>query len=104
MSAKMLRRGLIPVTAMALVFAALGVVAVLPALAANEERGRALYENQCQSCHEQWAHSRTSRKAKSLADLQRLTAAWSTHAGLEWNAEEIDDVVGYLDAKFYHFK
>lgn len=72
--------------------------------AANPERGQALYETQCESCHSDWAHSRKHRKTKSLADLRKRTAAWSTHSGLDWSAEEIDDVVAYLDKRFYHFK
>lgn len=76
----------------------------LPAVAVNLERGRALYENQCETCHDGWVHSRTHRKASSRADLRSRTAAWSTHGGLNWSSEEIDDVVEYLDAHFYHFK
>lgn len=74
------------------------------AQAENQERGRALYENQCESCHEGWAHSRSNRKAKSLAELRSRTAGWSEHSGLDWSSEEIDDVVEYLNDQFYHFK
>lgn len=58
----------------------------------------------CKSCHEEWAHSRANHKAKSLADVRRRTAAWSTHGGLDWSSEEIDDVAEYLNVHFYHFK
>ncbi len=87
-----------------LVCAAASVMYSSPTQATNQERGRALYENQCKTCHEGWVHGRTHRKARSLADLRSRTAAWSTHGGLEWSSEEIDDVVDYLDAHFYHFK
>lgn len=90
--------------AQVLVCAAAGMMYSLPTQAANQERGRALYENQCETCHDGWAHSPAHRKARSLADLRRRTAAWSTHGGLDWSSEEIDDVVEYLNAHFYHFK
>jgi mono/diheme cytochrome c family protein len=79
-------------------------ILTLSAQAENQERGRALYENQCETCHGDWAHSRKARKAKSIADLRSRVAAWSVHSGLDWRPEEIDDVVEYLDTQFYHFK
>ena len=86
------------------VFAALVLICSQPSWASNPERGRALYENQCESCHAEWAHARTNRKAKSLADLRLRATAWSTHGGLDWNSEEVNDVVEYLNVHFYHFK
>jgi mono/diheme cytochrome c family protein len=67
------------------------------------DRGQALYENHCQTCHDETAHTRESRRATSVGDLHRWVATWSYHAALGWSGEEIDDVVDYLNRRFYHF-
>jgi mono/diheme cytochrome c family protein len=66
------------------------------------DRGQALYENHCRSCHEEWAHKREEgRVVGSLDGLRARVAAWSVHSGLDWSAEEIDDVTDYLNRRFY---
>jgi mono/diheme cytochrome c family protein len=75
-----------------------------PSLAEAFSRGQALYENHCQSCHADWAHTRSGRKVASAEELNRRVAAWSVHAGLNWSAEEIRDVADYLERNFYHFE
>ncbi|MGD8615505.1 MAG: cytochrome c [Gammaproteobacteria bacterium] len=77
---------------------------LMPPVAAQEQfdRGRALYEHHCMSCHESWAHTREGRHVRTLAELRRRTEAWSVHSRLEWSREEIDDVADYLDRAFYH--
>lgn len=73
----------------------------LSAAAGEFERGRALYENHCRSCHENWAHTRAGRVVNTLAGLRERVASWSVHSGLNWRAEEIDDVTDYLNRRFY---
>jgi len=66
------------------------------------DRGQTLYENHCQSCHEDWVHKREqARVVGSLDALRARVAGWSVHSGLGWSAEEIDDVTGYLNRRFY---
>lgn len=79
----------------------LGLHAV-PSLAEEFSRGQALYENHCQSCHADWAHTRSQREVASPEELHRRVAAWSIHAGLNWSAEEVRDVADYLERSFYH--
>lgn len=67
------------------------------------DRGEALYENHCKTCHEAQVHLRENRRAVSLDDLSRRVAAWSIHASLGWSAEEVADVAGFLNRRFYHF-
>ncbi len=74
-----------------------------PTAAADFERGQALYDNHCRSCHEVWAHTREHRTVTSLAGLRARVAAWSVHAGLDWGKDEIDDVTDYLNRRFYRF-
>lgn len=67
------------------------------------DRGQALYENHCRTCHEPTVHLRPARRATSYGDLQQWVATWSWHAGLGWSADEVADVVDYLNREFYHF-
>jgi mono/diheme cytochrome c family protein len=68
------------------------------------DRGQALYEHHCMSCHESWAHTREGREVRTLAELRRRTEGWSIHSRLEWSDEEIDDVTDYLNRTFYQLE
>lgn len=83
--------------------AAAALFACAAAGAESFDRGQALYENHCRTCHEPQVHQRDSRRASSYADLQQWVSTWSWHAGLGWSAEEIADVVDYLNRQYYHF-
>jgi len=74
----------------------------LPAAgAADPERGRLLYENHCTACHQSTVHIRANRRATSLPEVAAQITRWSTELKLGWTAEEIDDVLHYLDVEFY---
>ncbi len=75
----------------------------IPAALAEFDRGQALYEGHCMKCHESWAHTRANHKAKSIGELHNRVAGWSMHSGLDWTEAEIDDVVQYLNHRFYQF-
>lgn len=88
------------------ILAALCAVLALPQAGAEEQfdRGRALYENHCMSCHESWAHTREGRHVRTMRELRTRTEAWSVHSRLDWSAEEIDDVTDYLNRTFYELQ
>ena len=67
------------------------------------DRGQALYENHCMTCHESMVHTRDTRRAASRADLHKWVSTWSFHAALDWSGEEIEDVTDYMDRRWYHF-
>lgn len=73
----------------------------VPGAIAEFERGQALYENHCRSCHESWAHERVESRINSLHALRQRVTAWSVHSGLGWGSDEIDDVTDYLNRHFY---
>jgi mono/diheme cytochrome c family protein len=76
-----------------------------PVISQEFVRGQELYENQCRTCHESWAHQRKGRSVvASMHDLHQRVAAWATHSGLDWSSEEIDDVADYLNQTYYHFE
>jgi cytochrome c len=79
----------------------LGQAAPLPAEAVD--RGQALYENHCVTCHDATVHTRDSRRVQNRGDLQLYVSTWSYHAQLGWSREEIIDVTDYLDRSYYRF-
>jgi mono/diheme cytochrome c family protein len=89
----------------AAVFGVIVLVGFATTATAEEfSRGQALYENHCQSCHEDWAHTRNKHKVTSMGELHKRVAAWSVHAGLDWSVEDVGDVADYLDRNFYRFE
>jgi mono/diheme cytochrome c family protein len=77
--------------------------AAAAAAAAEFDRGQALYESHCGECHKSWAHTRVQRKVENVSELRERVVAWSAHTGQVWSAEDIDDVVQYLNRRFYQF-
>ena len=82
---------------------AAGLAVASGANAADMERGRALYENHCQSCHTKKVHGRPDRWPGTMADLRQAVTQWKRNENLPWTAEEIEDVVAYLNATQYRF-
>jgi cytochrome c5 len=66
-------------------------------------RGQQLYENHCLACHESGVHIRNRRNARSLPDLRARVGQWAVNLKLNWQREDIDDVTGYLNDRFYQF-
>jgi mono/diheme cytochrome c family protein len=75
----------------------------LPTTAADADRGRALYETRCDSCHAQSVHGRAKREASGFESLRGWVRRWSANLGLKWTDEEVDDVTVYLNGRFYRF-
>ena len=69
---------------------------------AEFDRGKALYENHCKTCHENWVHVRENSKISSIGGLRKRVTGWSVHSGLKWGNGEIDDVTAYLNRQYYH--
>jgi mono/diheme cytochrome c family protein len=82
-----------------------GVLSFVAALRAVEfDRGEALYENHCSSCHDPQVHVEgETRHVATLEDLRARVAAWSIHSGLNWSVEDVNDVTDYLNRRFYRF-
>lgn len=87
------------------VVSALGALLASGACYAEDfDRGQALYENHCKTCHDEHAHTRAARRAATIEDLHKWVATWSFHASLGWSEEEIGDVVDFMDRRYYHFR
>ena len=70
---------------------------------ADTGRGRALYENHCQSCHTPKIHSRAKRLPITKNEVRLLVDDWRRQANLPWTPEEVEDVVEYLNVTRYRY-
>lgn len=77
---------------------------VAPAQGPDATRGRALYENHCMACHTPKVHGRAQPKAIDAEALRFIVRVWAEENRLPWGAQEIDDVVEYLDRTHYQFQ
>lgn len=69
----------------------------------DPQRGRALYENHCQVCHTSRVHSRINKLPINHAELRAIVEHWQREEGLRWTAQEIDDVVDFLNRTRYGY-
>jgi mono/diheme cytochrome c family protein len=64
-------------------------------------RGQLLYENHCQGCHASIAHVRDNRRATTRTALRGWIVRWSGELKLGWGEAEVDDVMDYLNRRYY---
>ena len=84
----------------------LGVAAPLLAQSPAQptaSRGALLYQTHCTACHDTQVHWRDRRLATDWPSLSAQVRRWQANAGLQWTAEEIDEVVRYLNATIYRY-
>ena len=86
----------------ALIFAAL-LCAPLAVAAQDAERGRLLYETHCGACHAGRLHERARSKVHSLEELRDTVEHWAQQARRSFSADEVDDLLAHLNAKYYRF-
>ena len=72
-----------------------------PALAADAQQGRAIYETHCGGCHYERVHQRKTTHIKSFAALNEEIARWARQANRTLSPAELDDIAEYLDRSFY---
>jgi mono/diheme cytochrome c family protein len=73
------------------------------AVAADVERGRALYESACIGCHGRSVHARARKSVHSCAELRTTVARFARTQGRNWDAEDLDDVTAWLNHRYYGF-
>jgi len=66
-------------------------------------RGELLYENHCQKCHDKNIHNRDNARATTIGELRTWVISWSVHSGPVWLDEDIEDLVDYLNNRFYRY-
>ena len=72
--------------------------------------GKALHDASCMQCHASLTggdgnslYDRSDRKVKSLAGLEKRVANCATAADANWTAEQQQQVIDYLNSRFYRF-
>lgn len=82
-----------------------------PAPAADLAHGQTLHEANCIACHSSMTnghpsslYTRADRRVTSLEGLQKQVRRCELSLDLTWFDEDIDDVVAYLNDKFYKLK
>lgn len=95
-------RACIAIKRAGLVLACALLCAALPA-AADSVRGRTLYENHCDGCHSTRVHEREQKLPANLEDLRMQVERWQALQNLRWSADDIRDVVDYLNLTKYRF-
>lgn len=72
--------------------------------AADLERGKRLHAIYCMNCHAANVYVRPDRRIDSLEALNRQVQRCETALGVKWPAEDVADVVQYLNDNYYKFK
>ena len=71
--------------------------------AADIDNGDDLHFANCTGCHDSSVYTRANRTVNSLARLGTQVRFCKDSLELTWFDDEVDDVVGYLNEKYYHF-
>lgn len=70
---------------------------------ADFDNGQELHEENCLKCHDSSAYTRSPRRVNDLQQLGVQVRACKDNLGITWFDDEVDDVILYLNQKYYHF-
>ena len=85
-------------------FALLLTLTAATAYAGDATRGHDLYEQHCLRCHNTSIHTRPNSIIHSLGALRRRVEFCESSNDMKWSETQIDDVVSYLNQRFYKYK
>jgi cytochrome c553 len=74
--------------------------ASLPGDAAN---GKSLFDAHCTKCHQTDIFTRKDRKIQSLDALKEQLVGCAHAAKVDFSTSEMQDLLKYLNDRFYHF-
>jgi mono/diheme cytochrome c family protein len=87
-------------------FISLAFIALLfaaTARAADVENGNDLHFTNCTGCHDSSVYTRENRRVGDLAQLGKQVRFCKDTIGVAWFDDEVDDVIEYLNATYYHY-
>ncbi len=79
------------------------------ALASGKERapdlanGEKLVGQNCTRCHDDSVYTRPNRRVKTLPGLGKQVRFCKDTIGITWFDDEVNDVIYFLNDKYYHF-
>jgi cytochrome c553 len=73
-------------------------------LPGDSAEGKRLLDANCMKCHQTDIFTRKDRKVQSLDALKDQLVACSHAAKKEFSANEMQDLLKYLNDQFYHFQ
>lgn len=66
--------------------------------------GKELYGGRCLGCHKDAPYGKGPPMALNLENLRSMAKLWdSISPGTLWTKQDLDDVVSYLNQKYYHY-
>ena len=79
-------------------------------ITSNAEDGKKLHDTHCQACHVGMTggdgsllYTRDNRRVTSLEKLENQVRRCESNLELKWFDEDINNVVEFLNANYYHF-
>lgn len=92
-----------------IVFSVFLATAALPARAdlllfGDAARGEKLHAGQCQACHDTSVYTRPDRRIRSAEGLMRQVNMCNQNLRKGLAKEQLDDLVKFLNDRFYKFK
>lgn len=79
------------------------LLSAMPAWAQGAQRGRALYELHCQTCHYERIHKRDPARSlvQSIPQLRLQVAQRAAMTGHRFTLDDLDDIADYLNRTHY---
>ena len=69
----------------------------------DPQRGRMLYETQCNGCHEAHLHMGDAPRAKSWQAVREQVERWAKAGRTAWTEDEYRDVTAWLNEAYYRY-
>jgi len=67
------------------------------------DNGEQLHASKCQGCHDSSVYTRANRFIKNRDALHDQVNRCHKQVRADWTAQQINDVVNYLDSQYYKF-
>ena len=74
-----------------------------PLMAGDLENGGDLHMDNCTRCHDAGVYTRPDRRVQSLPKLGTQVRFCKDNLGIAWFDDEVDDVIHYLNTRYYKF-
>jgi len=82
----------------------LSAAAHAAALPGDAAAGKKLHDTACMSCHNDSVYTRKDRRITDLDGLREQMNACGHMGNITLSKQQVDNLVKFLDEKYYHFK